>query len=167
MDSIGKTTLTFVDDTIPEKLLNAPWLAALAPAGDPGTSIRLPLYQDAVRAGWPSPAAGYEEARLDLNEHIIQRPEATFLLRVQGRSMEGAKISEGDVLVCDRAITPVHGHVVIAEVNGDFCVKTLWKRGGTVKLLSANPKYPPITFEDGSELVIFGVVTWILHKTPS
>ena len=108
----------------------------------------------------------FSEPRLDLNELIIQKPEATFLLRVQGHSMQDANIRDGDVVVVDRSITPRHGQVIIAEVNGGFTVKTLWKRGNTVKLVAANPAFKPISFPEGTELVVFGVVTWILHKAP-
>ena len=127
----------------------------------------LPLFCERIPAGFPSPAQDYEEARLDLNAHIIQRPEATYMLRVQGHSMADANIRDGDIVVVDRSITPRHGHIVIAEVSGGFTVKTFWRRGSNVKLVGANPKYPPIMFPEGTELVIFGVVTWILHRAVS
>lgn len=147
-------------------LLEQGWQATLLRPSPQASQHQLPLFAESIPAGFPSPAQDYEEARLDLNEHILVRPEATFLLRVQGSSMEDANIRDGDIVVVDRSLTPRHGHVVIAEVNGGFTIKTLWRRGGQVKLLPANPRYQPITFPEGTDLVIFGVVTWILHKAP-
>lgn len=151
----------------PSRLLAQGWVATLSTPPLNAPQVQLPLFADSIPAGFPSPAQDYEEARLDLNEHIILRPEATFLLRVKGHSMIEANIRDGDIVVVDRSITPRHGHIVIAEVDGGFTIKTLWRQGGVVKLLPANPRYQPITFPEGTELVIFGVVTWILHKAPA
>lgn len=93
--------------------------------------VQLPLFAESIPAGFPSPAQDYKEARLDLNEHIILRPEATFLLRVKGHSMAKANIHDGDIVVVDRPFTPRHGYIVIAEVDGDFTIKTLWRQGTT------------------------------------
>ena len=156
-------TATPVDELLPQ-LRQSGWRAEIARPEPDAPQQLLPLFSEAVPAGFPSPVQDYEEARLDLNEHIIQRPEATFLLRVQGHSMADANIRDGDIVVVDRSITPRHGHIVIAEVEGGFTVKTLWRKGGQVKLVPANPAYKAIHFPEGSELVVFGVVTWILHK---
>lgn len=145
-------------------LLEQGWQAAVSRPAPYPCEQQLPLFTESIPAGFPSPAQDYEEARLDLNEHIILRPEATFLLRVRGHSMVEANIHDGDIVVVDRSITPRHGHIVIAEVNGGFTIKTLWRQGDCVKLVPANPRCQPITFPEGTELVIFGVVTWILHK---
>lgn len=147
-------------------LLASGWTAAIAfPEPDP-SQLQLPLYRDFVPAGFPSPAQGYEEARLDLNQLIVQRPEATFMLRVQGASLRDANVHDGDIVVVDRSIEARHGHIVIAEVGGGFTVKILWRRAGRVRLMAANPAFKPVEFIDGMELVIFGVVTWILHRAP-
>ena len=117
-----------------------------------------------VAAGFPSSAADHTQKRIDLNDHLVQHPEATFLFRVKGDSMRGAGIYEGDVLVVDRAIEPRHQHIVLAVLQGEFTVKRLHRRGGVVKLLAENPLYPPRVIKPEEELLIWGVVTYNLHK---
>ena len=78
----------------------------------------VPLFLEPVSAGFPSPAGDYIECRLDLNEHLIQHPSATFFVRVAGESMVGAGIHDGDMLIVDRSLEPVHGSVVVAALNG-------------------------------------------------
>lgn len=142
------------------------WTASVAlPDLDP-SQLDLPFFVDSIPAGFPSPAQGYEEARLDLNRLIVLRPEATFMLRVKGDSLRDANVQDGDIVVVDRSIEPRHGHIVIAEVGGEFTIKILWRRGGLVRLMPANPAYKPIEFSEGMDLVVFGVVTWILHCAP-
>jgi DNA polymerase V len=87
---------------------------------------------------------------------LIQHPAATFFCRVSGDSMEGAGIYDGDILIVDRAVTPVHGDVVVAAVAGELTCKYLDKNRH--RLLPANDRYRPIEIPDGSELVIEGVV---------
>lgn len=121
----------------------------------------LPLPVDTVKvsAGFPSPAADYEENRLDINDYLIVNPVSTFFFPVQGDSMQGAEIFDGDVLVVDRSIKPRHGHIVIAFVDGERLVKRLHYRTGRVALVAENPTYASIELEEGMELVIWGVVT--------
>ena len=78
--------------------------------------------------------------------------------------MMGAGIFEGDTLIVNRALKPKSSSIVIAEVEGEWMVKRLYKRGNTVKLLSENPMFSPIEFTEGQELVVFGVVTYVIHQ---
>ncbi|MBT7942156.1 MAG: translesion error-prone DNA polymerase V autoproteolytic subunit, partial [Alphaproteobacteria bacterium] len=94
----------------------------------------LPFFATAVQAGFPSPADDYMEGALDLNEHLIRRPAATFFLRVLGDSMTGAGIHSGDLLIVDRSIHPIDGHIVIAVIDGELTVKRLSRRRGRVCL---------------------------------
>jgi len=107
---------------------------------------------------FPSPAADYEEERLDINHYLVRSPISTFFFPVQGDSMEGAEIFDGDILVVDKAVTPRHGHIVVAFVNGGRLVKRLHSRHGQVALIAENPAYPPLVIQEGAELVIWGVV---------
>src|SRR5690606_11074614 len=104
----------------------------------------LPLAEATVRAGFPSPAADFSVRRLDLNDILITHPQATFLLRVRGDSMRDIGIDDGDTLVVDRALTPQHGSIVVAVLDGEFTVKQLYKRAGRFKLKAGNPTYPDI-----------------------
>lgn len=125
---------------------------------DEGTSSKLPLYGCKVRAGFPSPADDYIESYLDLNNHLIQHPSATFFVRASGDSMINVGISDGDLLVVDRSLEPTHGRIVIAAVNGELTVKRLSLNLGLTQLMPENDRYPPIVITEGLELVIWGVV---------
>lgn len=117
-----------------------------------------------VQAGFPSPAEDLGAKRIDLTAELIKHPAATFLMRARGTSMTGVGIFEGDVLIIDRAIKPKHGQVVVAMVDGDFTVKTLYQRAGRIKLQAANVTYPDILFKEGQELVVWGVVTHAIKR---
>ena len=123
-----------------------------------------PLFHDAIPAGFPSPASDYIDQRLDLHDYLGVHSEATFFLRVQGDSMQGAGIYDGDLLVVDRSISVKSGQVVIAVIDGEFTVKRLQKRGGVTWLKSENPNYPPIELREGQELEVWGVVSHVVHK---
>ena len=101
------------------------------------SSIRLPLplVQTKLQAGFPLPADDFLVKRHDLNELLITHPVATFFWKVAGKSMEGAGIDDGDLIVVNRALTPQHRNIVVAQVDGDFTVKYLHKRNGRVKLV--------------------------------
>lgn len=131
---------------------------------DSGENNFPPLMSNTIAAGFPSPAEQYVEAPLDLNQLLISRPAATFFLRVAGYSMIDAGIFEGDILVVDRSIEAKDGMIVVACVDGEFTVKTLKKDTGSIRLEPANSSYPVITFKEGMELRIFGVVTSTIHR---
>ena len=123
-----------------------------------------PLFLSRVPAGLPAPAEDHVDGSLDLNEHLIEHREATYFIRVQGQSMTGAGIADGDLLVVDRALAPGDGDIVIAAVDGELTLKRLYKRNGAIRLLPENPCYHPIEFKDGQELTIWGVVTSVIHR---
>lgn len=117
-----------------------------------------------VPAGFPSPAEDHAQKRIDLNDVLIRHPQATFMLRVSGHSMTGAGLEDGDAIIVDRAITPRHGHIVVAIYQDEFCVKRLYRRAGRVKLQSANPTYPDIEPREGETITIWGVVTSLVRQ---
>ena len=118
----------------------------------------LPLDAVRVSAGFPSPAADYEDQRLDINDYLVRNPVSTFFFVVEGDSMQGAEIFDGDVLVVDKSVRPRHGHLVIAFVDGQRLVKRLFRRNGRVALLAENPHYAPLDIREGQELLVWGVV---------
>lgn len=124
----------------------------------------LPIYLESVSAGFPSPAEDYVEGKLDLNEHLIKNPTATFFVRVTGNSMEGAGIYSGDTLIVDRSINPKHGSVVIAVVNGELTVKRLSKKNNKITLYPENTNYKPIEITMDMEFEVWGVVTTVIHS---
>ena len=123
-----------------------------------------PLMATPVVAGFPSPAEQYIESPLDLNELLVHRPAATFFVRAAGDSMTGAGIRPGDILVVDRSLEARDGSIVIACVDNEFTVKFLRSDGERWYLQPANRKYKPITFSEGMELRIFGMVTAVIHQ---
>ncbi len=116
----------------------------------------------AVEAGFPSPAEEELADTISLDDMLIENPDATFLLRVSGDSMSDAGILPGDMVIVDRGQTPKSGDIVIAEVDGKWTMKHLRKRGESVTLIPANPKYKPI--KPKNELKIAGVVTAVVRK---
>ncbi len=115
-----------------------------------------------VEAGFPSAAEEALADTLSLDDLLIQNPEATFLLKVSGDSMSGAGILPGDMVLVDKGQVPKSGDIVIAEVDGEWTMKYLKKRGDSVTLIPANPKYQPI--RPRNELKIAGVVTAVVRK---
>jgi DNA polymerase V len=126
--------------------------------------FQLPLYGSKVPAGHPSPADDYIEKQLDLNEHLIKHPSATFFVRVSGNSMIGAGIHENDILVVDRSITPVSGKIVVAALDGQLTVKRLIKTNEKLFLIPENEAFDPIEIKEGNEVYIWGVVTNVIHS---
>ncbi len=124
----------------------------------------IPLYSSKVQAGFPSPADDYIERYLDLNSEYIKHPSATFLVRAAGESMIDAGIFNGDVLIVDKSLTATDGSIVIAALNGELTVKRLSRKNGRVQLLPANIKFKPIDITEEHDVVIWGVVTLVLHR---
>ncbi len=121
--------------------------------------IELPFFSARVPAGFPSPAQDHIEQSLSLDELLDIDAPQTYLVRADGHSMIEAGIHDGDVLVVSKALTAVHGDVVIAAINGETFVKRLEKRGEQLVLCSANPRYAPRYVLEDDELMIWGVVT--------
>ncbi|KTD07637.1 LexA family protein [Legionella jamestowniensis] len=124
----------------------------------------IPLYSSKVRAGFPSPADDYIESYLDLNQHLIKHPASTFFLIAAGDSMIGAGIQPGDMLIVDRSLEATHGKIVIAAIDGELTVKRLVKTANGARLLPENSAYQPIDITDSQDLVIWGVVTYVIHQ---
>ncbi|MCK5830238.1 MAG: translesion error-prone DNA polymerase V autoproteolytic subunit [Methylococcales bacterium] len=132
------------------------------PSESPNSRL-IPLFSGKVAAGFPSPADDYIEKTLDLNDLLIQRPAATFFVRAEGESMLGAGIHPNDILVVDRSIEPIVGKIVICALNGELTVKRLNNIGDEIILGAENPAYSDIVVKKDIELVIWGVVTNVIH----
>ena len=126
----------------------------------PRLLILLPLATTRVQAGFPSPADDHSETRIDLNQALIRRPVATFLVRVAGNSMRGGKadIRPGDLLVVDRALEPKEGSIILAALGGEFTVKRLKRRGAQWLLVPENEEFPVIVINEDLDAVVWGVV---------
>jgi DNA polymerase V len=126
--------------------------------------IHLPLFESRVSAGYPSPADDNLEASLDLNQHLIENPNTTFLVKTSGDSMKNAGINSNDILVVDRSIEPKHSSIVIAALNGELTVKRLHIEGKNITLKAENPEYPSIIITEEMDFLIWGVVTSVIHE---
>lgn len=122
-----------------------------------------PLF-GSVSAGFPSPAADYAESPLSLDEYCIRNRAATFLLTVEGDSMNGAGIFDGDVVVIDRSVKPQFGDIVVARVENEFLIKHLRKQGTLIFLSPANPAYPPIILEENMSVEVWGPVVSVIRR---
>jgi len=127
-------------------------------------SISIPLFSSKVSAGFPSPVDDYIEKTLDLNDLLIQQPDATFFVRAEGESMLGAGIHPNDILVVDRSLKATVGRVVICALNGELTVKRLKSIGDEVILGAENPDYADIIVKEGTDMLIWGVVTNVIHS---
>ena len=123
----------------------------------------LPLYISGVNAGFPSPAEDHTDLNLDLNEHLIQHPSATFYVYARGDSMIDSGIYDGDLLIVDRALEPANNSIVIAIVNGEFTVKKIIKNNNKLYLMPNNVNYTSIEITSDTNFEIWGVVTYTIH----
>ncbi len=133
-------------------------------AKDNPTELSIPIFTSRVQAGFPSPADDHLEDVLDLNTHLIHHKEATFFVKAQGDSMLGAGIQQGDILIVDKSLSAKSGKIVIAVVDGEFTVKRLHKYKGNITLKAENPDFEDIKIGGTDELIIWGVVTSVIHQ---
>ena len=131
---------------------------------DKGSSLSLKFYANPIWAGFPSPAEDHMDIELDLNEHLVKHPSATFYVYAKGSSMIDAGIYDGDIMVVDRSIEPSSRDVVIVVINGDFTVKRIFKKDGNIYLNPANKEYNSILVTEGMDFQIWGVVIHTIHS---
>ncbi len=126
--------------------------------------LRIPLLNDSVSAGFPSPADDYTEENIDLNEHLISNPFSTFFLRVKGDSMINAGIKDKDLIVVDKSLTAKPGNIVIAMIDGEFTIKRLSIKNDELYLKAENHNYPDFRFKNHIDVQIWGVVIYSIHS---
>ena len=127
--------------------------------------LTIPFYLHKVGAGFPSPATDYIEDDIDLNSHLIKNAPATFIIRVQGKSMINVGIYDGDLLIVDKSLNPKNFSTVIANINEELVVKTLIKKKTDNYLTSGSKNASDkINLTDNPEIIIWGVVTYVIHK---
>ena len=127
--------------------------------------LTIPFYLHKVGAGFPSPATDYIEDDIDLNSHLITNAPATFIIRVQGKSMTNVGIYDGDLLIVDKSLSPKNFSTVITNVNEELVVKTLIKSKEANYLTSGSKNISDrINLTDNPEIIIWGVVTYVIHK---
>ena len=126
--------------------------------------LLLPFHLQKVGAGFPSPATDYVEDDIDLNNHLIKNIPSTFLIRVQGKSMNNVGIYDGDLLVVDRSLNPKNFSTVIVNINEELVVKSFLKEKDQSFLTSGSKKLKDkINLTENPEIFIWGVVTYVIH----
>ena len=122
------------------------------------------LTEERISAGFPSPADDFKGTRISLDRELVRNKESTFYARVTGDSMIGAGLDDGDLLVIDRSISPENGKIAICLVDGDFTVKRIKKEKEKVYLIPENKKYKKIELKEENELIIWGIVEYVIKK---
>jgi len=126
--------------------------------------LLLPFHLQKVGAGFPSPATDYVKDDIDLNAHLIKNIPSTFLIRVQGKSMNIIGIHDDDLLVVDRSLNPKNFSTVIANVNEELVVKNFIKEKNQSFLTSGSKKLnDKINLAENPEIFIWGVATYVIH----
>ncbi|GAB1417144.1 translesion error-prone DNA polymerase V autoproteolytic subunit [Paludibacter sp.] len=128
------------------------------------TELRLPLADSSISAGFPSPALDFVDLSIDLNKHLIKHPSATFYGRVKGFSLKNAGIDDGDLLIIDRSLEPVHGKIAVCFIDGEFTAKRIKITKKEVWLMPENDDYKPIRVTEDNELLIWGIVTHVIKN---
>ena len=125
---------------------------------------RIPYITEGVSAGFPSPAADFMESNIDLNKELSENPLATFYIKVKGNSMIDAGINDKDVLVVDRSLEPQNNKIAICCIDGEFTVKRIQVEKDCLYLMPENPSYEPIKVTEENQLIIWGMVTYVIKK---
>jgi DNA polymerase V len=129
-----------------------------------GSELFLPMLSAGISAGFPSPAMDFMDVSIDLNQLMIKHPSATFFGRVQGSSMLDAGISDGDLLVIDRSLSPSNNKIAVCFIDGEFTIKRIQKEVDCCWLLPANEKYKPIKVTNENDFLVWGIVTHVIKK---
>lgn len=123
-----------------------------------------PIVNEDISAGFPSPAEDFKEVRISLDKELVKNEEATFYARVRGNSMIDANIEDGDLLVIDRSIETRNGKIAVCMIDGEFTIKRLKIEKNCIYLIPENKNYIPIKVTEENELIIWGIVTYVIKK---
>lgn len=127
-------------------------------------AMQLPLIQEGISAGFPSPANDFLDISIDLNREFIKHPSTTFYGRVRGDSMINAGLSDGDLLIIDKSLEPSNGKIAVCFIDGEFTVKRVKIEKSHLWLVAENQKYKPIEVTEDNEFMIWGIVTTVIKN---
>jgi len=126
--------------------------------------IELPFITAGIKAGFPSPAADFDETKISLDAVLVKNREATFYAKASGTSMTGAGIDDGDILVIDRSLEPRNNKIAVCLLDGEFTVKRIKVSKEEMFLMPENKSFEPIKITDDNQLIIWGIVTYVVKK---
>ena len=127
-------------------------------------SRELPFITSGIKAGFPSPAADFDETRISLDKALVKNPDTSFYAKANGQSMKGAGIDDGDIMVIDRSIEPRNNKIAVCLIDGEFTVKRIKKTKEELLLMPENSDFQPIKINEDNQLVIWGIVTYVIKK---
>lgn len=128
------------------------------------TELSLPIADEGIKAGFPSPAQDFMDLAIDLNKELVRHPASTFYGRVRGDSMQDAGVYDGDILIIDKSLEPRNGDMAVCFVDGEFTIKYIKIEKDIVWLIPANDKYKPIKVTEDNDFLIWGIVTYSIKK---
>lgn len=133
-------------------------------SADLTTELDLPLVDDGISAGFPSPADDFLDTSIDLNKALVRNKAATFYGRVKGDSMIGAGLNNGDLLIIDKSLEPTNGRIAVCFIDGEFTVKRIRIEKDVIWLVAENRNYPPIKVTCENDFTIWGIVTNVIKS---
>ena len=125
----------------------------------------IPLFSDSVQAGFPSPAEDHMDMDLNLNDYLVHNPSATVCVKAIGESMKDAGIKSGDIMIVDKSLEPKNRSIVLAVIDGEFTVKRVNLNDNELYLIPENSNFSPIKITQEMDFQVWGVVTYVIHKT--
>ena len=126
------------------------------------TKLKLPIVENGISAGFPSPAEDFFDSVIDLNKELIKNPDATFFGRVRGYSMKNAGLNDGDLLIIDKSLEPKNGKIAVCFIDGEFTVKRIKIEKNVCWLIPENDDYKPIKVTQDNDFLIWGIVTTVI-----
>lgn len=126
--------------------------------------IELPYISSGIKAGFPSPAADFDESKISLDNVLVKNKEATFYAKASGNSMTGAGIDDGDILVIDRSLEPKNNKIAICFIDGEFTVKRIKLENKELYLMPENSNYKPTKISQENNFIIWGIVTYVIKN---
>lgn len=128
------------------------------------TTTEIKLISTPINAGFPSPADDYIEDIIDLNMLMIKHPSSTYILKVKGASMIDAGIFDKSLIIVDASLQTLNNDIAVCIIDGEFTLKRISIEGSKIYLMPENKSYKPIEIKEGSNLTVWGVITWVLNK---
>tara|TARA_B100001989_G_C24533897_1_gene463240 strand:- start:377 stop:811 length:435 start_codon:yes stop_codon:yes gene_type:complete len=129
-----------------------------------GDSLGQWLIEQGISAGFPSPADDFREIRISLDKELVKNTESTFYARISGNSMEGAGMSDGDLIVIDRSLNPENNKIAVCFIDGEFTIKRIELKKQKLFLKPENKNYRKIEISEENNLKIWGIVTYVIKS---
>jgi len=127
-------------------------------------SLKIPITENNISAGFPSPANDFLDNKIDLNKELIKNPPSTFYARVNGESMTDMGINSGDLIVVDKSLNPKNGDIAVCYIDGDFTMKYIKIEKDCCWLIAANKKYKPLKIIADNDFIVWGIVIHVIKS---